>query len=149
LEFEDYPCPHETFAAWKHIQNGRFRPQLAQVFGKSQVTTLGSFFFFFLLLLRNILLIDLIVGQVPCLIDDNTGVKLLESQRIIDYLWATYGANCRRPLNSIFGRFMISSEIASALRPLPEQGWLRVASKEPRQMLVLYQYEARSVTCSS
>lgn len=35
--------------------------------------------------------------QFPFLIDDNTGVKLLESQAIIDYLFLTYGKNGRTP----------------------------------------------------
>lgn len=48
----------------------RFRPQVKQLAGKT---------------------------QFPFLVDENTGIKLLESQDIIDYLFKTYGKNGRTP----------------------------------------------------
>lgn len=87
----------------------RFRPQVEQLAGKT---------------------------QFPFLVDENTGIKLLESQDIIDYLFKTYGKTGKTPskyqnLPKIpVGGFLVTiagginglmADKANAKKALPEQ----------------------------
>jgi glutathione S-transferase len=78
--------------------------------------------------------------QFPFLVDPNTGQQLYESADIVRYLAKTYGTG-RRPALSMLGPLdTLSSGLASAARR--GQGGKVRASKEPKQKLELWSFEA-------
>jgi glutathione S-transferase len=84
-------------------------------------------------------------SQFPLLIDENTGKVLLESQAIIDYLFATYGKNGKTPKKwqnlseSAFGGILISA--ASGMRGLTAHTG-NSSRAAPEQLLELWSFEA-------
>lgn len=84
---------------------------------------------------------DLEKAQFPYLVDPNTGTRLYESERIIDYLMQTYGSGRSdvsrwlSPLNTA------GAAVASATR-LRGRRVKRPRVVQPTKMLVLYNYEA-------
>lgn len=75
-------------------------------------------------------------GQVPFLVDPNTGRKLYESNDIARYLYAEYGPVGRRPPR----RLLPLSLFATTLRGT--NGMFARPSKVPPQPLELYSFEA-------
>ncbi len=82
-------------------------------------------------------------SQYPFLVDPNRGVRMLESEAIIDYVLEHYGPGRFKVERALSTWNTITSAVASAAR-------LRSASvltgfgrrDQPEQMLVLYQFEA-------
>lgn len=72
---------------------------------------------------------------VPFLIDPNTGAEMYESEDIIDYLHAQYGAG-RSPAWRTF-----SAGLASLMRPYGGRARSR-RETQPEQLLELYNFEA-------
>jgi len=117
LDVEVRPCPKPTLKG-SEPDKSRFRPE---------VTSLGGKLSF------------------PFLVDDNTGVKMNESDAINEYLWKTYGAGCTPPLSYRIGlklQFMPLMMVPLLFRPLPSHGTLRVSSKGPEKPLELWGCEA-------
>lgn len=113
-----YPCPRETMKAYGVCEKSRFRPE---------VTRQG--------------------GQLafPFLVDENTGVKMNESDKICAYLWATYGEKAKAPLSLRLGQCLNRTPlffIPSLCRPLMEHGMLRAPSKPAEKPLELWGCEA-------
>lgn len=78
--------------------------------------------------------------QFPLLIDDNTGVVMLESSAIVAYLYRTYG---RGPVPRAYqpGRLnRLTSVMATATRPV--RGLRAHPSTAPQQPLALWSFEA-------
>jgi glutathione S-transferase len=75
----------------------------------------------------------------PYLIDPNTGVEMYESADIVRYLWERYGEG-RRPISSIGPLFVVSSMLASAVRPT--RGRAARGRRSPVEPLELYSFEA-------
>ncbi len=79
-------------------------------------------------------------AQFPFLVDPNTGRELYESNDIVTYLFAQYGAGAA-PLPLRLGPLTdVSSFIASAARP--GLGGRYVAARQPKQPLELWSFEA-------
>ncbi len=76
----------------------------------------------------------------PFLVDPNTGVELLESRDIVDYLFRTYGAGTRPLMMSTGPINSISTQLASVVRPT--HGFRAKRSREPQELLELYSFEA-------
>lgn len=75
----------------------------------------------------------------PYLVDPNTGREMYESDDIVDYLFAEYGAG--EPPGNLKGSFpVVTGSLASALRV--GRGTHVEASKEPSAPLELWSYEA-------
>lgn len=78
--------------------------------------------------------------QFPYLVDSNTGTAMYESDDIIGYLYATYGAGAP-PLTLRLGPLTdVTSFLATAARPT--SGRRAVASKAPKLPLELWSFEA-------
>lgn len=79
----------------------------------------------------------------PHLIDPNTGVSMRESEEIIDYLHATYGAGRSEIDRTLAPINTASSFLASAIRPRGGAVRPSLARRaQPPERLVLYQFEA-------
>lgn len=79
----------------------------------------------------------------PHLIDPNTGVSMPESEEIIDYLHATYGAGRSEIDRTLAPINTASCFVASALRPRGRAVRPTLARRaQPPERLVLYQFEA-------
>jgi len=116
-----YPCPRETLTSYGFSEHSRFRPKVKELGGKL---------------------------QFPYLVDKNTNTSMYESDAIVDYLWKTYAPSSQPPLNYLLAfskplDFLNSylRVFIAALRPLPEQGMLRIPSKCPDRLLELWAYE--------
>ena len=114
-----YPCPRETFKSYGFIKDSRYRKEAKKLSGKA---------------------------QFPLLIDENPSqnVIILESDKIIDYLWTTYGDKATLIPSYWFGTTQISFIfllISSILRSFPENGLIRIPSKKPKKLLELYSFE--------
>lgn len=76
----------------------------------------------------------------PYLIDPNTEVEMYESADIVDYLWKTYGDGGPPIVSSRGPLFMISSTLASLIRPA--RGRAARGNQTPAEPLELYSFEA-------
>src|SRR5690606_20790752 len=84
-------------------------------------------------------------AQFPYLVDPNTGRELYESEDIIDYICATYGARPRPRWMRWLGPLdTVGASVASAIRPRGGKRAVPGATeREPlEQTLVLYSFEA-------
>jgi len=84
--------------------------------------------------------------KFPVLVDENTGVKIqmAESEKIVSYLWKTYGADAKPDLGYRLGRLLDFEPymmLPLFLRPMLSHGMLRVPSKAPSQPLELWSFE--------
>ena len=78
--------------------------------------------------------------QFPYIVDPNTNTRMFESDEIVDYLYATYGAGSP-PLSLRLGPVTnATSFLATAVRPL--NGRSCVPSKAPKKPLELWSFEA-------
>ncbi len=79
--------------------------------------------------------------QVPYLVDPNTGVEMYESEDIIDYLHATYGAGRSRAFRLLSPFNTLDSALGSLIRPRGKRA--KVPRREqPPALLELYNFEA-------
>ncbi len=77
----------------------------------------------------------------PYLVDVNTQTEMYDSERIINYLWSTYGKDAIPPLsyrmvNSPLYKMpsmAINFAIPALLRPLPRMGMIRTPSRKPEK----------------
>ena len=76
----------------------------------------------------------------PFLVDPNTGVEMIESRDIVDYLFKTYGAGTRPLLMSTGPINATSAQLATVVRPT--RGFRAKRSRQPEEMLELYSFEA-------
>lgn len=112
------PCPRETLKASGVSGKSRFRPEVQKLGG------------------------DL---RFPFLVDENTGKSMNESDKIVAYLWETYGAAATPPLSYRLGQKLERTPLMmlpSLFRPLTTHGVLRVPSKLPKAPLVLWGFES-------
>jgi len=114
-----YPCPRETLMSYGVCLHSRYRPEVKKEGG---------------------------VIMFPFLVDPSKNVKLYNSDDIIRYLWATYGAEATAPLNyrvAFWGPYLrCSLYICGFLRPCVDMGILRAGSKKPKEALELWGYES-------
>lgn len=83
--------------------------------------------------------------QIPLLLDPNTGSTLTDSDRIVEYLFETYGAGKRPPLALRGGKLgNLSSHLASKLRG--GRGVEAVPARRPRHVLELWGSEGSAET---
>jgi glutathione S-transferase len=83
--------------------------------------------------------------RVPMLLDPNTGSTLKDSDRIVHYLFDTYGNGVRPPLALRGGKLGdASSKLASMLRR--DRGLEASPARRPRHVLELWGYEASPET---
>merc|ERR1712154_607946 len=69
---------------------------------------------------------------------------MLESDKIIEYLWKTYGNKASKTPSYILGSTKLSFiflALSSILRCFPEHGLIRISSKKPDKMLELWSFE--------
>ncbi len=69
-----YPCPRLTTKKYGVTEGSRYRPTVIEMDGGGK-------------------------AAFPFLVDENTGVKMYESDKIVAYLWKTYGEHAAPPLN--------------------------------------------------
>jgi len=77
----------------------------------------------------------------PYLVDPNTGVRMKESEDILDYLHETYGAGRPHIARRVAPLDTLTASLASAVRPRGRRVRVQRAS-DPAELLELYQYEA-------
>jgi glutathione S-transferase len=115
-----YPCPRETFKAYGVVKESRYRPKVMELGGK---------------------------GIFPFLVDPNTDKKMYESEKIVAYLWETYGNKATAPWNDRVANIkawkLVGLAAASAFRAFDVRfGMLRTPSKCPKEPLELWGTEA-------
>jgi len=114
-----YPCPRETLKSYGVCKDSRFRPEVTKLGGEQ---------------------------KFPFLVDENTNTKMHESDKIVTYLWETYGAGAVPPMSYTVGQKLEKNPIALMLpglcRPVVTYGVLRVQSKMPKEPLILWGCEA-------
>lgn len=121
-----HPCPKETLKS-SEVRNSRYRGEVLAKGGKV---------------------------MFPYLVDVNTQTEMYDSDRIINYLWNTYGKDAIPPLsyrlvNSPWYKTIgmaINFIIPALLRPLPRMGMIRTPSRKPEKPLELWGYEESPVT---
>ncbi len=79
-------------------------------------------------------------AQFPYLVDPNTGVEMYESDDIVRYLFARYGAGSVPALLALGPLTDLSAGLASALRPVRGVRYRR--ARAPERPLTLYSFEA-------
>ena len=131
------PCPRETFRKNGFVKDSRYRPAAIAIGKKCQFP----------------LLVD--ENEVN---DENEPLFMYESDKIIAYLWKTYGDKANRVPSYILGSSQFSFVllmITSVLRCFPEHGLIRIPSKKPKQLLELWSFEpspfckkVREILCS-
>jgi glutathione S-transferase len=83
--------------------------------------------------------------QLPLLLDPNTGSTLHDSDRIVQYLFDTYGEGARPPMTIRGGRIgNLSSRLASKIRR--DRGTEAAPARRPRQPLELWGFEGSPET---
>ncbi len=85
------------------------------------------------------------INQFPILVDPNTGVVMLESADIVNYLYETYGNTRKRvPARGPVRQFQVATSMAAtATRSvLGARGIYAKASSAPEQPLELYSFES-------
>jgi glutathione S-transferase len=83
--------------------------------------------------------------QIPVLLDPNTGSTIKDSDRIVSYLFSTYGDGRKPPLRLRAGKLTtLSSKLASAIRS--DRGTKAEPARRPQQPLELWGYEASPET---
>mmetsp|Transcript_9756 Transcript_9756/g.8756 ORF Transcript_9756/g.8756 Transcript_9756/m.8756 type:complete len:209 (-) Transcript_9756:81-707(-) len=86
-------------------------------------------------------------AQFPLLIDENNESEtkiLYESDKIVEYLWKTYGDKATQTPTYWLGSTKLSFIFllfSSVLRAFPQNGMLRIPSKKPKKLLELYGFE--------
>ncbi|WP_410211460.1 glutathione S-transferase N-terminal domain-containing protein [Aquirhabdus sp.] len=87
--------------------------------------------------------------QFPLLVDENTGVKLQESQAIIDYLFQTYGKTGKTPAKwrnlskqPVIGTLVSGARLMRGLKAAPTNATKAL----PAQLLQLWSFEASPYT---
>jgi glutathione S-transferase len=115
-----YPCPRETFKAYGVVHESRFRPKVMELGGKA---------------------------IFPFLVDPNNNTQMYQSEKIVDYLWSTYGKGATAPWNDRIANFspwkLFGLMTASAFRAFDMRfGMLRTPSKCPKEPLELWATEA-------
>lgn len=112
LDFEVRPCPKQSLKTPGLCGASRFR---------GEVTKLGG------------------EQKFPFLVDENTGVKMHDSDKINKYLWDTYGQGASAPLSYRLGQKLhVFQMLVLFCRPLLTHGMLRVPSKAPKEPLELW-----------
>jgi len=118
-----YPCPRETFKQNGYCKESRYRLEAKALSKKCQ---------FPLLVDENVLN------------DKNEPLIMLESDKIIEYLWKTYGNKANKVPSYMLGSSKFSFIlllITSVLRCFPEHGLIRIPSKKPKKLLELWSFE--------
>jgi glutathione S-transferase len=83
--------------------------------------------------------------QIPVLLDPNTGSTIKDSDRIVSYLFSTYGDGRKPPLRLRAGKLTtLSSKLASKIRA--DRGTQFEPARRPQQPLELWGYEASPET---
>src|SRR5690606_1668824 len=84
--------------------------------------------------------------QVPLLLDPNTGSTISDSEKIIDYLFDTYGSDVEKPPISLRSTTLSTStsKVASFIRG--SRGTEAAAARRPTEPLELWGFEASPET---